>query len=206
MKRTTPKKNIEDLIEDGFTEYDLAPIRVVPLQYKTHRKGAYDDSYPARMLELAKLGLTIAQLALAFGVKKDRLEKWMGTHEELEEAYLQGKNIHDYAVQTTLLRRAMGYSYIEVKRDTGTDAQGRPVDHTTRYIKHMAPDMTAIMFWLKNRHPGEWNDVRKAEISNTVDVNVNNTLQLERLSPEERKLVRGMAIKQIEGMNGLSGN
>lgn len=47
---------------------------------------------------------------------------------------------------------------------------------------------------------------QKTEIHQTVDVNIKQTLQLESLSEEERKLVENIAIKQISSMSGVSTN
>ena len=33
------------------------------------------------------------------------------------------------------------------------------------YIKHYAPDTTAIIYWLKNRQPQNWRDTREIEMT-----------------------------------------
>ena len=39
-----------------------------------------------------------------------------------------------------------------------------------RVNKHVAPDVTAQIFWLKNRKPDEFRDKRDVELSGSVDL------------------------------------
>lgn len=56
-----------------------------------------------------------------------------------------------------------------------------------RVVKQVAPDVTAQIFWLKNRKPGQWRDKQEIEHSGGVE----NKLDLSGLSVEElRKLAQ----------------
>jgi hypothetical protein len=61
--------------------------------------------------------------------------------------------------QPTTHNRAVGYSYETVK--IFCDKNGK----VTRvpYQEHVPPDVTACIFWLKNRKPSEWRDVQQME-------------------------------------------
>ncbi len=48
-------------------------------------------------------------------------------------------------VEKALLKRALGYEYDEVIYEGGQE--------TKRVKKHVVPDTTAQIFWLKNRKP-----------------------------------------------------
>ena len=52
-----------------------------------------------------------------------------------------------------------------------------------RVIRHVAPDTTAAIFWLKNRDPLNWRDKREHQVDGTI--NSNQTIDLSGLSPEE---------------------
>lgn len=66
----------------------------------------------------------------------------------------------------------MGYKYTEkrIKRVLveGIDAEGAavalPAEEITETHKHIVPNMTAIIFWLKNRQPERWRDVQAVDI------------------------------------------
>ena len=53
-----------------------------------------------------------------------------------------------------LLKRALGYEYTEKKIEIEANG-GKKITQT---VKHMAPDTTAQIFWLKNRRPDKWRD------------------------------------------------
>lgn len=57
---------------------------------------------------------------------------------------------------------------------------------TERKKKHIAPDTTAQIFWLKNRKPGDWRDKQQVEHSGGMNHNVNN---LASLSVEELRQI-----------------
>jgi hypothetical protein len=49
------------------------------------------------------------------------------------------------------------------------------------------PDVTAAIFWLKNRRPNEWRDRHFEDKSNRTDVQVNQTIMnLANMSENER--------------------
>jgi len=83
------------------------------------------------------------------------------------------------------------------------DVHGRKSEYTETTIKKVLPDVTALIFWLKNRDPERWRDVHKSFIDANIDLNLNKTLKLETLTPEQLELVQGIAMKQIQGMNGI---
>ena len=106
----------------------------------------------------ARNGLTMDQIAENMGIVKSTLYKWKGEHSELSNALKVTRELADIEVENALYKRALGYSYTET---TTTDG---PKGRTETVVeKRMAPDVTAQIFWLKNRKPYEWRD-RKNEI------------------------------------------
>jgi hypothetical protein len=71
-----------------------------------------------------------------------------------------GKEEADKRVERSLCNRAISYSYDAEK--IFCDKNGK----VTRvpYVEHVPPDVTACIFWLKNRKPPEWRDVRNKVI------------------------------------------
>jgi hypothetical protein len=59
-----------------------------------------------------------------------------------------------------LYERANGYSYDAVKIFMPAGAK-KPV--YAPYVEHMPPDVTACIFWMKNRMPERWRDVQNVE-------------------------------------------
>jgi hypothetical protein len=59
-----------------------------------------------------------------------------------------------------LYERANGYSYDAVKIFMPAGAK-KPV--YAPYVEHMPPDVTACIFWMKNRMPERWRDVQNVD-------------------------------------------
>lgn len=114
-------------------------------------------------------GLTEEQIASNLGIAMSTLSKYKVEHSEVVEALKRGKEVIDFQVENQLLKRAMGYDYEEVK--TAVDDLGRETVTTT--VKHVVPDTTAQIFWLKNRKPKEWRDKQDIELSGDVEININ---------------------------------
>lgn len=100
------------------------------------------------------------------GISERSLTDWKDRFPSISAALKKGKAPVDMEVENALLKRALGYDYEEVIVETD-ESTGTPRTHTKRITKHMPPDVTAQIFWLKNRRPDKWRD--KQDISGTVE-------------------------------------
>nr|DAR05296.1 MAG TPA: terminase small subunit [Caudoviricetes sp.] len=102
----------------------------------------------------ARDGLTDEQLAEKIGISATTLYDWKNKFPEFSEAIKKGKEIVDIQVENALLKRALGYEYMEERVEI-SEKDGRKVIQT---VKTVIPDTTAQIFWLKNRRPDKWRD------------------------------------------------
>ena len=125
--------------------------------------GKYQDWLtPDGLLRLegwARDGLTDEQIAHNAGISPSTLYVWKDKFPELSEALKHGKDVVDRQVENALLKRALGYSYTEVRVEE-SEKDGQKVTRTKKFIP---PDTTAQIFWLKNRKPAQWRDRPVAE-------------------------------------------
>ena len=73
------------------------------------------------------------------------------------EALKKGKEVVDIQVENALLKRALGYEFVEVTKELAETG----LIVTKKVTKQQAPDTTAAIFWLKNRKPNEWRDKKR---------------------------------------------
>lgn len=97
----------------------------------------------------AEQGLIDEQIAHNMGIATSTFYEWKKKYPEFSEALKKGKAVVDVQVENALLKRALGYQYEELTYQN--DVLDKKV------IKQMAPDVTAQIFWLKNRKPETWN-------------------------------------------------
>lgn len=113
-----------------------------------------------RARKLALLGATDREMADFFEVAESTFYLWKLEHPELSEALKVGKEAADERVEHSLYRRALGYSHDAVKIvQVGGEVVNAP------YVEHYPPDVTAAIFWLKNRRPQEWREKVQAELT-----------------------------------------
>jgi len=103
---------------------------------------------------LAKKGFTDKEMAKVFGVTEQTFNNWKKKNKSFFESLKDWKSVADERVERSLYERAVGYSHPDTKFAT---YEGKITD-SQEYIKHYAPDPTAIIFWLKNRKREEWKD------------------------------------------------
>lgn len=117
----------------------------------------------------ARDGLIDEQIAHNIGIGTTTLYRWKNEHREIWEALKRGKEVVDRQVENALLKRALGYSYVETTKEPIVNpANGQiHLGVTKEVTKEVAGDTTAQIFWLKNRKPIEWRD--KKDVNLTTD-------------------------------------
>lgn len=153
------------------------------------RPSSYKPEYAAQAEKLCKLGATDVELADFFGVSDRTIHRWQAQFPEFCQALKTAKEIADERVERSLYHKAVGYSFEAVKIFMPAGAS-EPV--YASYREHVPPDTTAAIFWLKNRKPREWRDVRQHEVGGPGD--------FDRMSDQE---LRDMIVAEAKDI-GLS--
>lgn len=128
------------------------------------RNGKYESHVQPRLETIKawrRRGQTQAEVADNLAISVRSLEKYKVEHKELAEALMIGKDDADALVENALFKRAMGYEYEEVETIISADGKAR----VKKIKKQVAPDVTAQIFYLKNRRSQEWRDRKALEHS-----------------------------------------
>ncbi len=111
----------------------------------------------------ARNGLTDEQIAHNMGITVKTLWVWKNKYGKLCNALKKGKEVVDIEVENALLKRALGYRYDEETKEVNEDTQC--LETTKIVTKEIQPDVTAQIFWLKNRRPDLWRDKQNVELN-----------------------------------------
>ena len=99
---------------------------------KVGRKSKYGDFVDRKGLVLvrgwARDGLTDVQIAKNIGITTSTLYEWKNKYSDFSEALKESKEVADFEVESALFKKAK------------------------------MGDVTAQIFWLKNRQPRKWRD------------------------------------------------
>lgn len=115
-------------------------------------------------------GSTDEEVSQKLNISKTTLYKYVEDHSELSELRKKSKEIIDSEVEEALLKKSLGYEYTETTREErwNNDTKKYEMAITKEVTKQVAPDTTAMIFWLKNRQPELWKDKHEVEHSGSL--------------------------------------
>lgn len=125
----------------------------------------------------ARDGLTDKQIAKNCSCSLSAFKEWKKRFPELAEALRKGKDVVDREVENALYKSAVGYVQtlrkpVKIRIVEYDPATGKKVSELERWItveeEVLVPaQVTAQIFWLKNRKPDLWRE-RQAEATDTT--------------------------------------
>lgn len=133
-------------------------------------KGLYRDWLTKDGLTVlrgwARDGLTDEQIAKNIGIARGTLYEWKKRYPDIDDALKRGKDVIDAEVEEALIKAALGYKYQETESFAGDDGK----QHEKIITRTAKPNVTALIFWLKNRRPDKWRDLQNIDLKTEVDI------------------------------------
>lgn len=117
----------------------------------------------------ARDGLTDEQIAHNMGCSYSTFRVWLGHYSALSAALQQGKAPVDLEVENALLKRALGFEYVETTTEIHDMPDGTQRKHIKKTTKMVVPDTAAAFIWLKNRRPDKWRDKPPEAVAESDD-------------------------------------
>lgn len=118
-----------------------------------------------QMKTLFLAGWDDVHVSAFFKITRPTLDNWKKKHKEFFSSLKDWKKQADARVERCLYERACGYT---VPEEQIFQFQGEIVRAKT--TKHYMPDVTAQIFWLKNRQPDIWRDKHEMDASMEITV------------------------------------
>lgn len=127
------------------------------------RPTEYHPDFCRQARLLVQLGAIDEDMAEFWLISVQTLMSWKREYPEFLSAIKEAKDNFDNKVEKSLLERALG-----VKVAGKDDVYSVP------------PEVTACIFWLKNRRRERWSDVKKIEVEGTMEVQHNSTADIDK--------------------------
>lgn len=138
-------------------------------------KKKYEDFVKPRLLEVgawARNGMTEKEMAKKLGVAYSTFRKYKKEHSALLGTLQENKEIVDIKVENALLKRALGYTTVEITEEKEFNEKTNQYDNvkSKEITREVKPDVNAIEFWLKNRKRQQWSsnpqmvEIKKEEV------------------------------------------
>jgi hypothetical protein len=146
---------------------------------------------PTILLWMSRSGLSDKEMAAELKIHKRTLDGWKNKYPAVKQALRAGKDWFDASAEQKLFQTTMGYKTTDVSinykyyynkktgeaiidPDTGKTMK-KPVGET-HVTKEIPPNITSLIFWLKNRQPERWNDVQRVDLK--ADLKTINAFQI----------------------------
>lgn len=137
----------------------------------------------------ARDGLNDQQIASNMGIGSTTYYEWQNRYPEMREAIKKGKAPVDYEVENALLKSALGHTVvvkkpIKIKTVKRLNNKGVIEEEYIEFVDeevYIKPEITAQIFWLKNRRPDKWRDkpVQESRAEDDPVVKLLNKLERE---------------------------
>lgn len=172
---------------------DIIPLIKTEEVKVNGRPSKYNDHVLIEATNYAKLGATNEQIADYLGIQRSTFQYWLVNYPELKKAISEAKDLFDNEIVKSLAHNALGYSH----KDTQF-FQYRGGIVKQEYIKHYPPNVTAQIFWLKNRKRGEWTDESTIKHAGMIGIRAIQDIPLNELNQDEQEIVFKINMKQLE--------
>ncbi len=123
------------------------------------RPHTFTEAIGQKIVALYKEGKTDREVAKLTGISKQTIYNWRNKFPELMDSIKESKDVADDLVEACLFARATGYNYTKVTKGISFTKEWE-----LRTPTHVPPDVGAQIFWLKNRRPHLWRDVKMLEL------------------------------------------
>jgi hypothetical protein len=133
------------------------------------RKSRYSPKYITKVEKWTSEGLTLEEVARRIGVSVFTIHLWRAKYTPFNNAFKKGRENQCETVVASLFKSACGY---EVEEKTVTFDGNQTMKGAVVSKRHVAPNVGAAAFLLKNLKYKEWKDRHEENEGTTVVINV----------------------------------
>lgn len=171
---------------------DMKIEQVIP---KEAYKYGWEDRFITTIEVMVEKGMSQKDIARALKVSVSAVEKWARTKPEVKEAMERGRKEMVAKLEQNLLLLANGYEYEE---DEIFMYRGEIIRE--RVIKKVQPNAFANLKLLQVKARGEWTDVKKLNVSGTV--NMVSDIDMSDFTSDELDSLEKLGMQQLNQNNG----
>lgn len=137
---------------------DRRPSAEEVVEHQIRDAYKFKPKYVDEVRKLCALGATDPEIADFFQISSRQLIRWRSRFAEFAAACKAGKDEADDRVERALYQRAIGYTRMDVKVMLPTGAKKAEDAIRVPVPVEEPPNVTACLFWLKNRRKDKWRD------------------------------------------------
>ena len=132
------------------------------------RRSKYDpDTFPALAEKMASQGLAETQIAKNLGVSPHTLGAYKRKYPLFLDALKRGRKPAVLEVENALFKSATGYDIPYLEEELNGSGK---LTKQKRGVTHVKPNITAQIFYLKNRDPSRWRDKQDVDMTGEIKI------------------------------------
>jgi len=161
------------------------------------RRVKFAPYHVALIRKMIGKGYTDGSVARHIGISASLFWRWKKERPAVTKAYEEGKKAANELVENALFRRAVGYKVKEKKVETNSAGHTK----VTMQEKQMSPSVGAGIFWLCNRLPDRWKQMKEIAVGGTgvpIPVNLDKEIDLSGFTDEELKAYQNLLDKVVK--------
>lgn len=167
--------------------------KLIEKAYDMAKSGVYKDIYKSLNISKKKIAKLKGEDGKLYKKKLSRILR------KARKAYLKDGV---YAVENTLLKKALGYQITEKTKEIKIDKDGGVNRTIKKYYKHVPPSERAMLVFLENMYPKRWKNVYAGDDKKNKrfvkdDININVGFR----DMEDREIKESMEEKYMEDNN-----
>lgn len=129
---------------------------------KLGRPLQYDPDYHIPVgAQKMREGFTKKELAKYFGIHLSTMMRWQEEYREFREALRVNAEVANAQVEAAVFKMTQGYTVEETKIIGTQTPNGFVPTRAEKITRHVPPNATTQIFWLKNRMGARWQDVQE---------------------------------------------
>ena len=122
-----------------------------------YKEWATEENF-LRLGAWARDGLTDKDMAHNIGIAPSTFNEWKKNYPEFMDTLKKNKEVADIIIENALFKRATGYDTIEETIEYINQEGAKVEIKRTSKVRHIPAEITAQIFWLKNRKRNVWRD------------------------------------------------
>lgn len=141
-------------------------------------------------------GITEREIARRLHIAHSTFQAYKQQFPDFSDRLKKGRELADIRVENALFRSAVGFEYEEVKTEyyengkkvlQNNDPDAKQSKKITKVTRKVPGDVTAQIFWLKNRRPDKWRDRKEIDTNLSTPEDIQKFRELlNSMSPAEK--------------------
>lgn len=132
-------------------------------------------------------GITEREIARRLRIAHSTFQAYKRQFPDFSDRLKKGRELADIRVENALFRAAVGFEYEEISTEYAENKDSKSSKKVVKTKRFVPGNVTAQIFWLKNRRPDKWRDRKEIDTNLSTPEDIQKFRELlNSMSPAEK--------------------